>query len=105
MTNSDAAHGRGVQRQLGYELSDWVCAEETRLYKPSVEFWRFVSERRRVPFNASWVHVSAYADYDLEVARGLGLTTVFVGRTHARPGAADHAVRDLAELARFFHAP
>lgn len=40
-----------------------------------------------------------YADYDLEVARSLGLTTVFVSRPHARTGDATHAVRDLEALA------
>ena len=47
----------------------------------------------------AWWHVSGYADYDLDVARRLGLTTVFVARPHARPGAADHQVSDLAGLA------
>src|SRR5262245_24549003 len=28
MTNSDRAHGEQVQEQLGFRLSDWVCAEE-----------------------------------------------------------------------------
>jgi len=43
--------------------------------------------------------VSAYADYDHETARSLGLSCVFVRRPHSRPGAADLAVADLAALA------
>jgi 2-haloacid dehalogenase len=99
MSNSDREHGAAVRQTLGFELSDWICAEEVRVYKPSREFWQAVSRRLQVPFGAGWWHVSAYADYDLEVARELGLTTVFLRRSHCRPGPADHSVRDLLELA------
>jgi 2-haloalkanoic acid dehalogenase type II len=99
MTNSDRIHGEQAQRGLGLRLSDWVCAEEVRVYKPSPDFWRLVSTRLGVPLSADWWHVSAYADYDLGVARELGLTTVFVRRPHARPGPADLEVPDLAGLA------
>jgi len=99
MTNSDRAHGAAVRQTLGFELSDWLCAEDVQVYKPSREFWHAVSQRRQTPFGAGWWHVSAYADYDLEVARELGLTTVFVQRSYGRPGPAHHSVRDLLELA------
>ncbi len=99
-TNSDQSHGRQAQRELGFDLDGWVCAEETRCYKPEPEFWRGVAARRGVRFGRDWWHVSAYADYDLETARRLGLTCVFVARPHARIGvAADVQVRDLADLA------
>jgi len=101
ITNSDRAHGEQVQAQLGFRLSGWICAEDSRVYKPSAEFWRFVSERRGVPFGPHWWHVSAYADYDLIPARELGLTCVYVERAHARPGPADVTVRDLGGLARW----
>jgi len=99
MTNSDREHGVVVQRGLGFELSAWICAEDVGVYKPSRRFWHEVSRRRGIPFGTAWWHVSAYADYDLEVARELGLSTVFVQRPHCRPGPADHTVRDLLELA------
>jgi 2-haloacid dehalogenase len=99
MSNSDREHGAAVQRTLGFELSNWFCAEDVRVYKPSREFWHAVSQRLRAPFGASWWHVSAYADYDLEAARELGLTTVFVQRSHCRRGPADYCVQDLLELA------
>ena len=98
-TNSDQRHGREVQRNLGFDLDGWICAEETRCYKPEPEFWRRVAGRRGVSFGPAWWHVSAYGDYDLGVARRLGLTCVYVQRPHARFGAADLYVRDLAELA------
>jgi len=98
-TNSDRAHGEDVQRGLGFRLGAWICAQDVRRYKPDPEFWRHVSERLRVELGPAWWHVSAYADYDLEVAARLGLTTVYVARPHARPGPATHSVRDLAELA------
>jgi 2-haloacid dehalogenase len=99
MTNSDRGHGAEVRRTLGLPLIDWICAEDVQVYKPSPEFWHAVSQRRQTPFGAGWWHVSAYADYDLEVARELGLTTVFVQRSYGRPGPAHHSVRDLLELA------
>lgn len=99
MTNSDHAHGKQVQDQLGFPLSGWTCAEETRVYKPAEEFWRCVAQSRSVPFSGHWWHVSAYADYDLETAGRLGLTRIFVERPHSRPGPADVTVADLAELA------
>jgi 2-haloalkanoic acid dehalogenase type II len=99
MTNSDRAHGRQVQDQLGFELSGWLCAEETRIYKPDPAFWELVARVRTVAPGPAWWHVSAYADFDLDVATRLGLTTVFVERPHSRSGKATHRVRDLGELA------
>jgi FMN phosphatase YigB (HAD superfamily) len=99
MTNSDRDHGGETQARLGVRLSAWLCAEEVRCYKPDPRFWREAAARLGVAPGPRWWHVSAYAAYDLDVARRLGLTTVFVARPHARPGAATHAVRDLAELA------
>jgi putative hydrolase of the HAD superfamily len=98
MTNSDRAHGEQVQEQLGFHLTDWVCAEEVRLYKPRPEFWQAVAARRGLKPGPSWWHVSAYGDYDLATAHRLGLTCVFVARPHSVPGPAQHTVADLAPL-------
>jgi 2-haloalkanoic acid dehalogenase type II len=104
LTNSDRAHGEQVQEQLGFRLADWQCAEEVRAYKPSEAVWRLAAKRRGLSFARSWWHVSAYADYDLEVARRLGLTTVFVARPHSRPAPADVTVPDLVALAELLGA-
>jgi 2-haloalkanoic acid dehalogenase type II len=98
MTNSDRTHGEAVQAGLGLRFSAWYSAEEVRCYKPDPRFWREVGARLGVPAGPSWWHVSAYADYDGEVAASLGLTTVLVDRPHARPGPATHRVADLAGL-------
>jgi putative hydrolase of the HAD superfamily len=98
-TNSDRAHGEQVQRQLGFRLAHWFCAEEIGCYKPDPRVWEHASRAAGVPFGGAWWHVSAYADYDLSVARRLGLTTVYVERPHRRPGEADLVVPDLAALA------
>jgi 2-haloalkanoic acid dehalogenase type II len=98
-TNSDLKHGVEAQRTLGFHLDGWICAEAIRCYKPDPAFWRHVASRRSTAFGRGWWHVSAYADYDLETARRLGLTSVFVARAHARFGPADLHVRDLSELA------
>lgn len=99
MTNSDRLHGDQVQAQLGFRLTDWVAAEDLRRYKPAPAFWEAVSFRRGLPFGPWWWHVSAYADYDLDVARALGLTAVFIPRPHARPGIAPRVAADLRALA------
>ena len=99
MTNSDREHGEQVQEQLGFRLSSWICAEEVKLYKPNPAVWTEVAKRRGVTPSKAWWHVSAYADYDLEVARSLGLTCVFVERPHSRPGARDVTVTSLTALA------
>jgi 2-haloacid dehalogenase len=98
-TNSDRAHGEQVQAQLGFRLDAWICAEEVRAYKPNRRIWEAAARKLGKPFDRSWWHVSAYADYDLRTARELGLTCVFVKRPHCRPGDADVTVGDLAELA------
>jgi len=99
ITNSDRQHGEAVQAQLGFPLSGWICAEDVRHYKPSREMWDAAAERLGATFGPRWWHVSAYSDYDLATARGLGLTAVFVERAHRRPGPADLSVPDLAVLA------
>lgn len=105
MTNSDRVHGEQVQAQLGFRLSDWLCAEETRRYKPDPAFWQAMAARRGIAPGPDWWHVSAYADYDLAVAGRLGLTTVLVQRPHARTGPASHAVADLAALTALLQPP
>jgi 2-haloacid dehalogenase len=99
ITNSDLAHRSAVSRSLGFDLAHWFCAEELRRYKPAPEIWHEVARRLGTPLDRAWWHVSAYADYDLDVGRALGLTTVLVTRPHHRPGKADHTVTDLHALA------
>lgn len=98
MTNSDRDHGEQVQKELGFRLNDWLCAEEARVYKPDAAFWRVMARRAGIEPGPRWWHASAYADYDLATANSLGLTTVFVKRPHARPGDASYAVNDLTGL-------
>ncbi len=98
MTNSDRRHGEDVQIGLGFRLDAWLCAEEVGLYKPDPGFWTAMARLRGINPGRGWWHVSAYADYDLEVAGALGLTTVLVRRQHVRPGPADHVVDGLMDL-------
>jgi FMN phosphatase YigB (HAD superfamily) len=46
MTNSHRIHGEDVQAQLGFRLDDWLCAEDTHVYKPNPDFWRWMARRR-----------------------------------------------------------
>ena len=105
MTNSDRAHRAQVEAQLGFAMSDWFCAEDTRVYKPAHEFWHHVARKRGLRFDKSWWHVSAYADYDLDVVRSLGLTAVFIKRPHRRAGGADYEFRTLLEFADYVGHP
>ena len=99
MTNSDQTHGADVQKQLGFRLNGWICAEDVRCYKPAPEFWKAVSSRRGVAFGPDWWHVSAYADYDMETASKFGLTTVFVERPHCVWGPSTLVAPDLRAVA------
>lgn len=99
MTNSDQTHGVDVQKQLGFRLNGWICSEDVRCYKPAPEFWTAVGARRNVPFGPDWWHVSAYADYDMETASKLGLTTVFVERPHCVWGPSTLSAPDLRAVA------
>ena len=99
MTNSDVAHGEDVQRSLGFHLTHWICAEDVRAYKPNPAFFDAARDRTGHPYDASWWHVSAYADYDLDVAASLGLTTVFIPRPHSREAPAKLTFPDLEALA------
>ena len=98
ISNSDRAHGEDVQAQLGFRLSHWICAEDARCYKPARAAWRFAGDRIGAAFDGSWWHVSAYGDYDLVAARELGLTGVFIARSHHRPGPAAISAASLDEL-------
>jgi 2-haloacid dehalogenase len=101
LTNSDRDQGVVVRAALGPAVpwAHWLCAEDTGLYKPDPRVWDACATATGVPAGPSWWHVSAYADYDLDVARRHGLTTVYVDRPHRRPGTATHVVPDLAALA------
>jgi 2-haloalkanoic acid dehalogenase type II len=97
-TNSDREHGRQVQDQLGFDLANWISAEDVQSYKPALPHWEEAARRLKVPFGKSWWHVSAYGDYDLSVAQRLGLTCVYIPRRHCRPGPHDVFATDLLHL-------
>ena len=81
MTNSDREHGEQVQEQLGFRLNDWLCAEESRVYKPAPAFWRVMARRAGIEPGPHWWHASAYADYDLG---------------HRQPSWTDDGIREAA---------
>ncbi len=99
MTNSDRMHRRQVEAQLGFPFSDWITAEDVCVYKPRAAFWHAVATTRGIAPGPAWWHVSAYGDYDLETARSLGLTCVFIARPHSRSGPRDLEAGDLLALA------
>lgn len=88
---------------------DWVVtAQQIRSYKPSLENFRQAHERIGVP-PARILHVAQSLFHDIEPARRLGLSTVWVNRRHGMPGAGarprayaepDIEVPDLQTLAK-----
>jgi putative hydrolase of the HAD superfamily len=104
LTNSDRDHGAAVRSALGgpdvVPWAHWLCAEDTGVYKPDPRVWDACAAATGVTAGPAWWHVSAYADYDLDVASRRGLTTVYVERPHRRPGPARWTIPDLTALAR-----
>jgi 2-haloacid dehalogenase len=88
---------------------DWVVtAQQVRSYKPCLDNFKAAFERIGVA-PARILHVAQSLYHDIEPARRLGLSTVWVNRRHGRAGcgATPHAcaqpdfeVRDLQRLAQ-----
>jgi 2-haloalkanoic acid dehalogenase type II len=98
MTNSDRTHGAQLQTRLGFQLTAWLTAQDVGAYKPSPEFWQAMAAQQGITPGPHWWHASAYADYDLEPATKLGLTTILIPRPHHRPGPATHTIPNLTAL-------
>ena len=91
-------------KQLGVDF-DWiVTSQEVGTYKPSLGNFRAALKRMQVA-TPDVLHVAQSLYHDVEPARALGLTTVWVNRAGARSTPLrdvrpDLEVRDLGELVR-----
>src|SRR4051812_15663263 len=56
ITNSDFAHRKGIEAQLGFSLDGWICAEQERRYKPDLGMWEAAGKRLGVAPGRSWWH-------------------------------------------------
>jgi 2-haloacid dehalogenase len=72
------------QLQINFDFV--VTAGRARAYKPSQKIFRWAQERIGVP-NAQWLHAGQSLYHDVVPAKALGITTAWVNRASARPGA------------------
>lgn len=88
VSNSDFRHQSDVQRTLGLAWDITLLSQACGAYKPAMKIWEWAvksvaTELRVKPHE--WLHVSAYADYDLIPAAQLGINTCFVPRPGGSP--------------------
>jgi 2-haloacid dehalogenase len=86
LTNCDDDLFAASNRRLGVEF-DWiVTAQQCRGYKPDPHNFEVLFERLGLP-RERILHVAQSLYHDHVPAKALGLTTVWIDRRHARPGA------------------
>ena len=113
ITNCDDDLFAHSNRRLGVTF-DWVVtAQQVGAYKPSSRNFEVAFERIGLA-RSKILHVAQSLFHDHVPAQDLGLTTVWVNRRHARPGAGatlpaavvpDLTVPDMATLARLATGP
>jgi FMN phosphatase YigB (HAD superfamily) len=92
LSNCDAIHQLDATRSLGVAWDVAVLAEQIRAYKPHIAAWDAIVSRVREQMQVSperWLHVSAFDDYDLAVARTFGVRTALLRRTGVGSNEAD----------------
>ncbi len=85
LSNIDDDLFAGSARQLGVEFAAVITAQQVGSYKPDRRNFRFALERLGVPADRV-LHVAQSLYHDIEPAKEIGLTTVWVNRRHDRPG-------------------
>ncbi|HJQ98532.1 MAG TPA: haloacid dehalogenase type II [Candidatus Polarisedimenticolaceae bacterium] len=107
ISNVDDDLFAGSSRQLGDPFSWVITAQQVRSYKPSVENFERAFETIGVPRDRI-LHVAQSLFHDVEPAKRLGLSTVWVNRRAGKEGGGatpaslavpDLEVEDLATLA------
>lgn len=85
-----------------------ITAQQARAYKPSEKIFQHAEQTLRIP-RSQWLHVGQSIYHDVIPAKSLGIATVWVNRSSARPNAGaakaasgqpDFEVSDLATLAQ-----
>lgn len=113
VSNSDFRHQCDVQRTLGFVWDTVLISEASGHYKPSIKMWEWAVERIATELKLAprqWLHVSAYADYDILPAAELGINVCYLPRPGgSAPQDLCHfpnlfAVSDLFELTRIIQA-
>ena len=95
-------------RRLESPFDYVITAQQARAYKPSLKIFNLAQQRIGV-VPARWLHAAQSLYHDVVAARSLGISSVWVNRSSARPGAGaskavsaqpDLEVPDLKTLAR-----
>ena len=98
VSNADDAFLRGILEQAGLRFDVVVTSERARCYKPRPRIFEMAVEGLRTRPEAI-VHVGDSLEADVAGAARLGMQTIWVNRSGARPGPGDprpdHEVRDL----------
>jgi FMN phosphatase YigB (HAD superfamily) len=105
LSNCDAEHQLDAMRSLGVTWDVCVLSADVEAYKPHVQAWDAMVSRVRESMQIEpehWLHVSAFDDYDLALAKAFGLKTAFIRRasTGSEHAEADAVFSSLHELAR-----
>jgi 2-haloacid dehalogenase len=105
LSNCDPEHQLDAMKSLGVTWDVTVLSADVEAYKPHVQAWDAMVVRVRDVMQvepAHWLHVSAFDDYDLALAKTFGLKTAFLRRasTGSEQAQADVTVASLHELAR-----
>jgi 2-haloacid dehalogenase len=96
-----------TQKLLGVKFDHVITAQQAKSYKPSLNNFRLALERIGIAPDRL-LHAAQSVYHDVVPARSLGIATVWVNRTSARPGVGavraaagtpDLEVPDLASLA------
>jgi len=95
LSNCDANHQLDVISTLRVPWDICITSQEIRAYKPSDRAWDAmvrIGIARSAATRDAWLHVSAFARYDLTPAKARGLRTCHV----QRPGGDERPTADLA---------
>lgn len=108
ISNVDEDLFAGTSKQLAVEFDHVITAQQAKCYKPCREIFELALGRIGMP-RQQVLHVGQSVYHDVVPAGSLGLSTVWVNRTSARPGVGavkaasgqpDLEVRDLDTLAK-----
>ena len=102
LSNSDANHQLDVMNTLRVAWDVCITSQDIRAYKPTDRAWDAIARMavaRTAVSPETWLHVSAFGNYDLQPARARRLRTCHVKRPGGDERAsADLVVNDLLEL-------
>jgi 2-haloacid dehalogenase len=107
LSNVDDDLFAATRPQLEVEFDEVITAQQARAYKPSLKLFELALTRIHAPAHRV-LHVGQSVYHDVVPAQSLGLATVWVNRTSARPGVGavkaaeakpDLTVGSLSELA------